>query len=86
MAFENKDLTGALFKNEYKQKNSQPDHTGTCRINGVNYKIAAWNRTTRRGSHMLSLAFTEVDESFDIKNDKIDVKDGKIDINDEIIY
>lgn len=79
MAFENKDLTGALFKNEYKQKDSQPDATGTCRINGVDYKIAAWNRTTKNGTKMVSLAFTEANEAPAIK-------DGKIDINDEILF
>ena len=79
MAFENKDMTGALFKNGYKQKDSQADVTGSCRINGVDYKVAGWNKTTKSGIRMVSLSFTEA-------NEVPAVKDGKIDINDEILF
>lgn len=77
--FENKDLTGALFKNEYKQKPNQPDLTGTCRIGGVDYKIAAWTKTTQSGKRMISMAYTEMDE----QNPPMG---GPVDIDDEILF
>lgn len=77
--FENKDLTGALFKNEYKQKDSQPDVSGTCRIGGIDYKVAGWNKTTKGGVRMVSLAFTE-------KSDVPVVNNAKVDLDDEIMF
>lgn len=54
MAFEHKEGTGTLFKNE-KQNDRQPDYRGTIVIQGTTYEIAAWERTSQRGSSYLSL-------------------------------
>ena len=38
--FQQKELSGVLFKNSYKEKDNQPDYTGECLVDGENYKIA----------------------------------------------
>lgn len=60
MAFETKDDTGALFKNERKQHERQPDYRGTGMVNGKPVDIAAWIRTGKAsGKTYLSLTFSE---------------------------
>lgn len=54
MAYEHKEGQGSLFKNE-KQNDRQPDYKGTIVINGTTYEVAAWERTSQRGSQYLSL-------------------------------
>lgn len=54
MAYEHKEGQGSLFKNE-KQNDRQPDYKGTILIGGVTYEVAAWERTSQRGSKYLSL-------------------------------
>lgn len=40
----NNDNSFALFVNNNKQKENQPDYTGRLTINGQNYRIAGWKR------------------------------------------
>jgi len=54
MAYEHKEGQGSLFKNE-KQNDRQPDYKGTILIGGTTYEIAAWERTSQRGTAFLSL-------------------------------
>jgi hypothetical protein len=62
MAFEQKDNSGALFRNDKKEKPSQPDHTGTAKIGGKEYRISAWVKEGKSGKKFFSLAFNEQDE------------------------
>lgn len=54
-------LTGVLFKNDRKEKDSHPDFKGSAEISGVEYWIAGWKKETKNGA-ALSLKFTEKDE------------------------
>ena len=49
MAFEQKDMTGALFRNKKKsqQKENAPDYTGDCMIAGYKFRIAAWLKESK---------------------------------------
>lgn len=59
MAFENKELSGALFKNENKIPGSkQPDFTGSIKIEGVDYRLAGWMTESRGGTQYVSLKAT----------------------------
>lgn len=49
MAFEQKDGSGALFKNDRKEKETHPDYRGDCKIDGVDYWISAWVKEGKRG-------------------------------------
>lgn len=54
MAYEHKEGQGSLFKNE-KANDRQPDFKGTIVIGGVTYEVAAWEKTSQRGTKFLSL-------------------------------
>lgn len=61
MAFEHKDNNGSLFRNKEKKADKHPDHTGTAKIDGVNYKIAAWINEGNSGKYF-RLKFERMDE------------------------
>lgn len=56
------DLSGVLFKNDRKEKTSQPDYKGSCEIDGEEFWIAAWIKDGKKGKFM-SLAFTPKEET-----------------------
>lgn len=58
MAFEKRDLSGALFKNARKAKDSHPDYTGDCVIDGKEFYMSAWLKESKKGKFM-SFAFTK---------------------------
>ncbi len=60
MAYEQKDMSGSLFKNDRKEKDTHPDRTGTALIDGREYWVSGWLKTGARGQ-FLSLAFKPKD-------------------------
>ncbi len=60
MAFEQKDNSGALFRNERKDKDSHPDYTGNALIDGREYWISAWLKDGKSGK-FFSFAFKPKD-------------------------
>jgi hypothetical protein len=63
--FEHKDMSGAVFKNGFKEKPNQPDYTGNAKISGTVYRVAGWIKETRGGDKFLSLAFSLKEEKSD---------------------
>lgn len=66
MAFETNELTGALFLNERKERDSQPDFKGTVRVNNTMYWLAAWEKVSKNGTEYMSLALTEMEDQPDM--------------------
>jgi hypothetical protein len=61
--------TGALFRNERKETDRHPDHTGSAEVKcphcgeASEFWIAAWVKTAKNGGRkFFSLAFTSKDE------------------------
>lgn len=61
MAFEQRDMTGTLFKNDKREKESQPNATGIAVIGGVRYRISAWTKEGSKGKYQ-SLSFKREDD------------------------
>lgn len=49
---------GALFRNDRKQRENQPDHTGTLNVAGEEYWLSAWVKEDRNGRKYFSLSVT----------------------------
>lgn len=58
MAFEMKELSGSLFKNDRREQESQPNARGAALIGGVEYWVSAWTKKDKNGNPWQSLAFT----------------------------
>jgi len=53
------ELRGVLFKNDKKERDNQPDYKGNCEINGIQFWLSAWIKTTQNaGNKYMSLSFT----------------------------
>jgi uncharacterized protein (DUF736 family) len=57
MAYDQKDMSGALFRNDKGTNEKRPDYRGDCKIGGVTYKISAWIKAKQDGDKFMSLAF-----------------------------
>lgn len=53
--YQKKDGDGSLFINGYKQKDSHPDMRGDLLLDGKEYEIAGWKKSTRNGDPWYSL-------------------------------
>ena len=62
MAFQLKEDYGSLWKNDRKEKETQPDYTGKINIGGTVMRLGAWENTTDGGKTYLSIKLSEVQE------------------------
>jgi len=63
VAYEMKDLTGSLWKNQKKATDRHPDRTGSALIDGVEYWVSGWIKESPKGEKWLSLAFKKKDSA-----------------------
>lgn len=61
MAYEQKDNSGSLFKNERREKDTHAHARGSALIDGVSYFVDAWTNTDKNGNKYQSLKFKRKD-------------------------
>ena len=59
MAYEQKDNSGAIFKNDKKGNDKAPDYKGNAVIDGVEKEMALWLKQSKAGVSYMSIAFSE---------------------------
>tara|TARA_R110000868_G_scaffold9875_1_gene48557 strand:- start:331 stop:579 length:249 start_codon:yes stop_codon:yes gene_type:complete len=47
---------GSIFKNDKKEEEKHPDMTGSLNVDGKDYWISAWKKTSKAGTSFLSLS------------------------------
>ena len=62
--YETKDLSGVLFANDKRTKETQPNAKGSALIDGVEYWVSAWTNTSSKGVKYQSLKFERKSEVF----------------------
>ena len=58
MAYEHKENNGSLFKNDKKEKDTQPDFTGQANVNGTLYNVSSWINESKSGKRYFKLIFS----------------------------
>jgi len=69
---ENKINRGAIFKNLKKEKETQPDYSGTINVNGEEKQIALWVNQSKNGMQYFSVLVSEPyvpEEKHEIKSE-----------------
>ena len=61
--FEQRNNSGTLFRNKRKLTGTHPDYQGNCRINGVDYWMNAWLKTSKAGNKFMSFSFKPKQDS-----------------------
>jgi uncharacterized protein (DUF736 family) len=54
---EQRNNNGVLFKNDRKEEDRHPDYKGKAMVDGKNYELAAWVKTSKSGNKFMSLSF-----------------------------
>ena len=62
MAYEQKENSGSLFKNDKKTADNHPNATGSALIGGVEYWVSAWTKKDKNGNPWQSLSFRRKDD------------------------
>ena len=55
----NKNNCGAIFKNNNKNTDKQPDYRGSVTVDNKDYEIALWLRKSEKGTSYFSVALSE---------------------------
>ena len=61
MAYDNTN-SGALFKNDKKEKDTHPDYRGSINVEGAEYWVSAWIKEGKSGKFM-SLSLQSKDDA-----------------------
>lgn len=61
MAYQQKDNSGSLFRNDKKETDNHPDFNGSCVIGGREYWISAWTKVADSGRKYMSFSFKPKD-------------------------
>jgi len=57
--YQQKPNTGAIFKNEKKQKDTHPDYRGTIDVDGVPKEISLWVKKSKSDKSYFSVQISE---------------------------
>jgi len=62
--YQHKPDSGSLFKNDRREKDTQPHYRGDCLVDGKEYWVSAWVNEGKNGKYF-SLKFSEKQEAHD---------------------
>jgi len=58
--YEHKPGNGSIFKNQYKEKDGQPDYKGSVKLqDGTDKEVAGWIKQDKNGNQFLSLSISD---------------------------
>ena len=61
--YEQKDNSGALFKNDKKETDSHPDYKGEAMVDGNDYWVSGWINTSKAGNKYMKLTYTAKEQA-----------------------
>lgn len=63
MAYEQRDMSGSLFRNDKRETDNHPNLKGSALIDGTEYWVSAWTKTSKTGEKWVSLSFQPKDKA-----------------------
>lgn len=84
MAYEMKDNSGSLFKNDRKEQPNHPDYRGSAMVNGVEFWMSAWikNADDPNKKTFMSFSFQPKEE----RQERYQAQNAAPEIDDEIPF
>ena len=58
MEYQQKDNSGALFKNDKKESDSHPDYKGSAMIDGSDYWVSGWINVSSAGTKYMKFSYS----------------------------
>ena len=58
---------GSLFDNDKKEKDTHPDFTGSINVDGKEYWLNGWKKTSKAGNRFFSLSVKPKDQKQAVK-------------------
>lgn len=55
--------SGALFKNDKKASDNHPDYKGSINVDGVEYWLSSWIKTSKTGTKFMSLSVSAKEQA-----------------------
>lgn len=77
--------SGALFKNDKREKDTHPHARGSVDIEGVEYWVSAWTKVSQKGEKFQSLSFTKKEGQV-IKGSGSPQPAPEIDLDDDLPF
>ena len=56
--YQQKDNSGALFKNDKKESDSHPDYKGSAMINGSDFWVSGWVNVSSAGTKYMKFSYS----------------------------
>ena len=76
MAYEQRDNSGSLFKNDKRTDEKNPHYKGSAMVNGEEFWLSAWMKEGKSGVKFMSLALKPKDEGAATSKKEADDEDG----------
>lgn len=87
MAYEKKDMSGSLFKNDRKEKESHPDYQGDIIIDGKHYWLSGWIKEGQKGKFFSLAAKPKEQRREEIRSGHRDDRNRKpFDADEDLIF
>lgn len=70
---EQKNNTGAIFKNDNKTTDKHPEYKGKVLVNNKEMEIALWIKTSAKGVKFFSVSFSEPFVKSELQNKPLEI-------------
>jgi hypothetical protein len=79
-------MSGSLFRNDKREKDSHPNLTGTVMVEGKEFWISGWTKERQNGEKWISLSFKPKEARRVSVGTSQDFERAPLDIDDDVPF